>query len=217
MARRRSSTSRKRSRLGLTSILLLLAGLSLAQYLDTGSLQWPTAVKPAAEALLADVLSATTSDPAEADSPSAVLPQSIPGNTAIHGEAVRITDGDTFTLRLGSEQDERIRLHGIDTPERDQPFGPAAGTELARLIEGREVRVDVVERDYYGRIVGRVWTGDLDINLALVESGHAWWYEYYAQERRDLELAEEAARRAQRGLWAQRNPVPPWEWRRNQR
>jgi endonuclease YncB( thermonuclease family) len=217
MARRRSSPSRKRFRWSFASILLLLAGLSLAQYLDTGSLQWPAAVKPAAEALLTEVLSATTSDPAVAERPSPALPQSIQGNTAISGQTLRITDGDTFVLRLASEQDERIRLHGIDTPERDQPFGAAAGTELARLIEGREVRVDVVERDNYGRIVGRVWIGDLDVNLALVESGHAWWYEYYAQERRDLELAEEAARRAQRGLWAQRNPVPPWEWRRHQR
>lgn len=215
MAARRSRTRRSRSKLSLVSILAMLAVLSITQYLETGSLQWPGELRTAAEAILADAEPGTSSAPAEPDD-STPANSAVP-DSAVRGLATRITDGDTFTLRYGSVEDERVRLHGIDAPERDQPHGPAAGAELARLIEGREVSVELVDRDNYGRLVGRVWIDDIDINLAMVEGGHAWWYEFYAQERRDLELAEDAARRAQRGLWAQRNPVPPWEWRRNQR
>lgn len=229
MARRRSRTRRTRSRLGLVSLLALLAVLSYTQYRDTGSLQWPGDLRNAAEAVLADAIPATPAAPDEPVAPAeptepasreADIVDARPGTapaSAVTGLATRITDGDTFTLQYSSLEDERVRLHGIDAPERNQPHGPAAGAELARLIEGREVRVELVDRDNYGRLVGRVWIDDVDINLAMVEGGHAWWYEFYAQDRRDLELAEEAARRAQRGLWAQRNPVPPWEWRRNQR
>lgn len=216
MARRRPRTRRTRSRLGLLSLLGLLVALSLTQYLETGTLQWPGELRSAAEEVLAETLP-TRSEPAGTAADASTASQSFPPAAAVSGVATRITDGDTFTLRYSSGEDDSVRLHGIDTPERDQPYGPAAGAELARLIEDREVRVEIVERDNYGRLVGRIWIDDLDINLAMVEGGHAWWYEYYAQDRRDLELAEEAAQRAQRGLWAQRNPVPPWEWRRNQR
>jgi len=216
MARRRSTS--RRSRLGFVSILLLLGVLSLVEYLQTGTLQWPGNLVPAAEELLADAVQVPGAEPAANPSePASPTSATTPIDAALKGQAVNITDGDTFTLRYSSLEEERVRLHGIDAPERNQPHGPAAGAELARLIEGREVRVELVDRDNYGRLVARVWIGDLDINLALVEAGHAWWYEYYAQDRRDLELAEEAARRAQLGLWAQRNPVPPWEWRRNRR
>jgi endonuclease YncB( thermonuclease family) len=246
MARRRTRNRRTRSRLGPLSLLVLLAAFSLFQYLETGNTELPGELRTAAETVLAEALPAspasapepaagpastssapasTSSAPASAGSaPASTSP--VPANTsrptrapdsALRGIATRITDGDTFTLNYSSLEDERVRLHGIDAPERDQPYGPAAGRELARLIEGREVRAEIVERDNYGRLVARIWIDDLDINLAMVEGGHAWWYEYYAQDRRDLELAEDTARRAQRGLWAQRNPVPPWEWRRNQR
>jgi endonuclease YncB( thermonuclease family) len=216
MARRRSTS--RRSRLGFVSILLLLGVLSLVEFLETGTLQWPGKLAPVAEELLADAVQAPGAEPAANPSaPASPTSATTPIDAALTGQAVNITDGDTFTLRYSSLEEERVRLHGIDAPERNQPHGPAAGAELARLIEGREVRVELVDRDNYGRLVARVWIGDIDINLALVEAGHAWWYEYYAQDRRDLELAEEAARRAQLGLWAQRNPVPPWEWRRNRR
>lgn len=215
MAQRRSRTRRSRAKLSLVSVLALLAALSLTQYLETGSLQWPAELRSAAEALLADTRPGNSTAPVAPV--GTTRDNSVDPQNAVRGLATNVTDGDTFTLHYGNDEDERVRLHGIDTPERDQPYGPAAGAELARLIEGREVRVEIVERDNYGRLVGRVWIDDRDINLAMIEGGHAWWYEYYAQDRLDLELAEEAARRAQRGLWAQRNPVPPWEWRRNRR
>lgn len=203
MARRRL-----RKRFSLLSMLILLGVLSVIGFRESGSLPWPVELLAQAQQRVAAVAVAQIPD-ATGAGPEA--------GQQLSGQAVNVTDGDTFTLRYSSLEEERVRLHGIDAPERDQPHGRTAGAELARLIEGRTVRVELLDRDNYGRLVARVWAGDVDVNLALVEDGHAWWYEFYAQDHRDLELAEEAARRAQRGLWAQRNPIPPWEWRRNRR
>lgn len=247
MARRRPR-KRSRTRFSLVSIALLLAALSIVEFSETGSLQWPGQLQSAAQRLAADAPQQTPGETlqqtlstgrellAQAEQRVAEAPQqaaatgtgstSSTGSTGnstaapaglLTGEAVNITDGDTFTLRYSSLEDERVRLYGIDAPERDQPHGREAGAALARLIEGRTVGVELVERDNYGRLVARVWADDVDVNLALVQAGHAWWYEYYAQDSRELEQAEDAARRAQLGLWQQRNPVPPWEWRRNRR
>ena len=110
-----------------------------------------------------------------------------------------------------------IRLFGIDTPEWDQPHGSAAREALARLVDGRNVAVVTVETDDYGRTVGTVYLGDTNINLAMIEAGHAWWYRRYAPYERYLAAAEERARRQGRGLWSGADPVPPWNWRRSRR
>jgi endonuclease YncB( thermonuclease family) len=74
--------------------------------------------------------------------------------------------------------------------------------------------VAVEDVDIYGRLVGTVFVNDSNINLAMVEQGHAWWYEQYARDAFELELAEQQARAARRGLWASGTAVEPWEWRR---
>lgn len=71
----------------------------------------------------------------------------------------------------------------------------------------------VSDVDNYGRLVGTVFVGDRNINLAMVEQGHAWWYEKYARKAFELELAEQQARAARLGLWANGSAVAPWEWR----
>lgn len=234
MARRRSRQSRsKLFRPGLRTMVLLILALSLLEFVQTGSVQWPrelwsalhepagptaAQVDDAADGLPAAGNTGAADAAAGSDSSVATRGPGRTGVVLISGQALRITDGDTFTLLpAGDAEPERVRLHGIDAPERDQPHGSAAGTALAELVEGHTLQVEVVERDNYGRLVGRVWIDDLDINLAMVTAGHAWWYEYYAQERRDLELAEEEARRARRGLWQQHDAIAPWDWRRAQR
>lgn len=137
----------------------------------------------------------------------------------LSGRVVRVVDGDTLVLLLASQQQERVRLAGIDCPERGQPFGRQAKARLTDLAAGRSVTVDWHKRDRYGRIVGKVLDGGQDLNLALVRDGMCWWYRKYADEQapRDQRLyreAEETARAARRGLWRDKNPVPPWEWRR---
>lgn len=201
MARRRRP---RRSRFGLAGTLLLLVALGVVQYLETGSLRWPDGW----QALLGELLPEAGS-PATASRPAP--------DQLLQGLAVNITDGDTFTLRYGSTEEERVRLHGIDAPERDQPHGRAAGAALAALIEGHSVRVQLVDRDNYGRLVARIWRDEVEVNLAMVRDGHAWWYAQYARDRTDLELAQAEARRAGLGLWAAASPVAPWDWRRGRR
>ena len=132
-------------------------------------------------------------------------------SSAHTGKVVGIADGDTLTLLVGTKQ-LKIRLAEIDAPERCQPYGTKAKQALSDLVFGKSARVVEVDRDRYGRIVGRVYVGDLDINAELVRQGYAWVYRTYAK-RQMLHEIEREAREAQRGLWADGNPVPPWEWR----
>lgn len=129
------------------------------------------------------------------------------------GKVVAITDGDTLkVLRTGTEV--RVRLHGIDAPERRQPFGTRARQFAGNLAFGKTVTIIVRDRDRYRRLVVEVILPDgRSLNHELVRSGLAWWYRRYAPTDKTLERLENEARNARRGLWTDRNRVPPWEWR----
>ena len=132
------------------------------------------------------------------------------------GDVVRVADGDTFTLLVdGGEQ--RVRLFGVDCPERGQPYSRVA-TEFAReLLASGPVEVKEMDVDQYGRVVGVVWISDtINLNERLLEAGLAWHYTVYDQDPEWAKLEREA-RRAKRGLWAERGAVAPWAWRRQQR
>jgi len=110
----------------------------------------------------------------------------------------------------------KIRLYGIDTPEKGQPYGQAAGKYLSSLIAGSIVDIESVTTDRYGRTVGIVSDSERNINQEMVRAGYAWVYRKYCD--RDfcsewLQL-EDRARNARIGLWQESNPIPPWEWRR---
>jgi endonuclease YncB( thermonuclease family) len=130
------------------------------------------------------------------------------------GEVVAVTDGDTLrVLRDGREQ--RIRLYGVDAPERAQPYSQRAKQLASSLVFGKVVRVQALETDKYGRTVARILLPDgSDLGHELVRAGLAWWYEQYARDDRTLASLERDARRARRGLWADASPQPPWEFRR---
>ena len=131
--------------------------------------------------------------------------------TAHSGKVVCIADGDTLTLVVGKKP-LKIRLAEIDTPERGQPYATKAKRALSDLTFGRSARVMEVDRGRYGRIVGQVYVGDLDVNAELVRQGDAWVYRKYAK-REKLYALEREAREEKGGLWAQGKAVPPWEWR----
>jgi len=117
---------------------------------------------------------------------------------------MRVVDGDTVVLADGT----RVRIHGIDAPERDQPFGKAATECLGQLLGDGGVAVEPVERDVYGRLVARLWRGKLDVGKQMVRLGCAWSYG-------DSYIREQATARAARaGLWSNPHPIPPWRWRR---
>ena len=131
----------------------------------------------------------------------------------IIGEVVAIHDGDTLSVLTGGTT-VRVRLACIDAPEQGQAFGSRARQRLAEEAMRRTVRVEVVDHDDYGRTVGRVWADGTLVNLELVRAGLAWHYTHHCPDDRALAAAETEAKTARRGLWAEREPVPPWQWRR---
>jgi len=129
------------------------------------------------------------------------------------GKVVRIVDGDTIEVvhRLRAE---RIRLQGVDAPEKAQAFGARARQFTAGLVFGLIVTVREKGRDRYGRTLAEIALPDGRIlNRELVANGFAWHYKRYSS---DLSLArlEETARAQKRGLWVDAHPVPPWNFRR---
>ncbi len=123
-----------------------------------------------------------------------------------------VNDGDTVTCIDESGQTVKIRLQGIDAPEFDQPHGRSARNALDQKLIGRRVRVAGTARDQYGRLLGTLWLEDRNLNRELVAEGHAWVFGGFSPDP-DLLDAEDAARRARRGLWAADYPVSPSLWR----
>ena len=123
----------------------------------------------------------------------------------------RVTDGDTIV----TSDDTRIRLWGIDTPERDQPYGGKATEALKSLLRWEKLYLETKNVDRYGRTVGVIYTADgEEINLMMVCDGHAWWYQRYAKRAHDYKDCQEEAQENQLGLWAEEEPVAPWDWSR---
>ncbi len=129
------------------------------------------------------------------------------------GKCVGVTDGDTITVMHGSRA-EKIRLYGIDCPERGQDYGSRAKQFTSRMVFGKFVEVTAVDRDPYGRAVAWVSIDGQSLNKELVRAGLAWWYRRYARKQSELAGLEAEARRNKVGLWSQRDPVPPWDFRR---
>jgi micrococcal nuclease len=128
---------------------------------------------------------------------------------------VSVHDGDTCHV-LDDDREVRVRLHGIDAPEAGQPFGTVARDRLRAIIMGKAVAVGHRGQDRYGRpLVGLEIDGD-DVGLRMVADGLAWHFKRYSDDA-TLAAAEVEARAARRGLWADREPVPPWEWRASER
>ncbi|HEY8354504.1 MAG TPA: thermonuclease family protein [Methylophilaceae bacterium] len=134
------------------------------------------------------------------------------------GKVVHVSDGDSMIVQV-NETKLRVRMHGIDAPERTQPYNRKARQSLVELVADRTVTVQYDKEDKYGRIVGKVLVNGTDAGLVQLQRGMAWFYRFYQDElapedRAAYAQAEAAARRERRGLWAGSDPVPPWEFRR---
>lgn len=137
----------------------------------------------------------------------------------LDGTIVGVADGDTVTLLDAYHTQHRIRLDGIDAPERTQPYGQRARQSLASLAHGRAAHADCPKVDRYGRAVCRVIVDGIDVGLEQLRRGYAWHYVKYAHEQRPSDRekyarAESDARSASAGLWSFSDPVPPWDYRR---
>ena len=133
----------------------------------------------------------------------------------IQGKVVGVADGDTITVLQDSKQ-YKIRLYGIDTPEKKQGFGQKAKKFTSDMVFRQQVKIVAYDTDRYGRTVGMVYIGKKCLNEELIKNGYAWVYKKYCSEsfcNRWLQL-ERKARVNKLGLWTYDNPVAPWEFRR---
>jgi endonuclease YncB( thermonuclease family) len=140
----------------------------------------------------------------------------------LNGRVVSVADGDTVTVLDASNTQHKIRLMGIDAPEKKMPYGNRSKQSLSDLVFDRQVQVEYSKKDKYGRTVGKIIIGGMDANLAQVKAGMAWHYKEYQREqtvedRAAYAQAENEARASKRGLWKDADPVPPWDWRKSQK
>lgn len=141
------------------------------------------------------------------------------GADTLQGRVVGVTDGDTVKVLDASNTQWKIRLMGIDAPEKKQAFGARSKANLSDLVYGKTVTVEYSKTDRYGRTVGKILVNGVDANLEQIKAGMAWHYKKYAKEQlfADREIyarAEEQASAGRSGLWSEAEPVPPWDWRK---
>ena len=129
---------------------------------------------------------------------------------AFPAKVIKISDGDTITV-LNSKEQTKVRLYGIDAPEKKQDYGQRSKQFLASLIAGQVVEVEPKGKDRYKRTLGIIYHKGQDINAQMVLKGYAWAYVKYSRIYVDQ---EKLARENKRGLWQSSDPTPPWEWRK---
>lgn len=157
---------------------------------------------------------------------------SVSANAAqLFGKVIAVSDGDTLTLLDDTRSQHKVRLAGIDAPERRQPYGERAQQHLSTLAHGKHVLVAWHKRDRYGRLIGRVLAADcpradcgysVDVGLEQIRAGLAWHYKQYQDEqvpedRVRYAALERQARISRAGLWQEAAPVPPWDFRQGLR
>ena len=137
---------------------------------------------------------------------------------ALLGKVINVADGDTITVLDDTNTQHKIRLTGIDAPEKRQAFGNVSKQSLTEQVAGQSVAVEWVKVDKYGRKLGKVLLAGQDANLVQVKRGLAWHYKQYQREQSPADqqsyaAAEIEARAAKLGLWRDADPMPPWEFR----
>ena len=140
----------------------------------------------------------------------------------LDGRVIGVADGDTITLLDSTNTQYKVRLSGIDAPEKKQQFGQVAKQSLSDLVYDKTVQVDWSKHDRYGRTVGKVLLNKQDVNLEQVKRGLAWHYKKYQKEqpfedRLTYIQAQEAAIQGKLGLWVEPEPIAPWDWRKANR
>lgn len=131
----------------------------------------------------------------------------------VKGTVTKVLDGDSLIVKTESKQIE-VRLFGVDAPEWDQPFGPEAKAFTTGLSINKKVTVKIKSVDKYKRTVGEVFLPDgKNLGHTLVNEGLAWWYQKFAPDYEQIKTLENKARKANKGIWSQKNPIPPWDFR----
>ena len=133
---------------------------------------------------------------------------SLPG---FEGKVIRVSDGDTIVVLTQDKEQIKVRLNGIDAPEKKQPFGKQSTKSLANLVAGKTVEIKKEGNDRYGRTIGTVLLDGLDVNKEMVANGYAWAFRKYSKK---YAPDESNAKHEKLGLWAEEDPTPPWEYRK---
>lgn len=143
-----------------------------------------------------------------------ILLSAVPVRAEILGRVVKVYDGDTLEMVDAENAVCRVRLQGIDAPERTQAFSDRSRRVLSDLVFGKDVRVVTEGKDIYNRFLGHVYVSELWVNREMIRKGMAWHYKYFSKDPR-LANSEIYARNSRLGLWADPDPVAPWIFRWN--
>jgi endonuclease YncB( thermonuclease family) len=136
----------------------------------------------------------------------------------LEGRVVGVSDGDTLTILTPANEQLKVRIAGIDAPEKKQPFGDSSKKRMSELSFGKRAVVDCYKRDRYQRSICTVSIGGSDVGLQMIRDGMAWHYKRFQKEQSRVAAesyarAEETARAVKAGLWRVRSPIAPWDWR----
>jgi len=134
-------------------------------------------------------------------------------STATISNVVGISDGDTITILTPDKTQLKVRLAEIDCPEKKQPFGTKAKEALSDKIFGKHVNVEWSKKDRYGRVIGKVYLHGRYINKEMIEEGWAWHYTEYSHSS-EMAAAQDYSKSHKLGLWNDKHPIPPWEFRK---
>jgi len=196
-----STGTRQKKRVPVLLLLLTLlaAGYRYVHMADTAKAEPSASARPVSDIRHPDTQTA---------GPSGLEPFS--------GRCVGVSDGDTLVVMTEQQEQIRVRLFGVDAPEKKQAFGERAKQFVSDTAFGKILQIHPHDRDRYGRVVADVYLEDHSrLNELLVREGLAWWYRTYAPHDMVLMNLEQQARSQKKGLWRDPNPVPPWEFRRN--
>lgn len=139
-----------------------------------------------------------------------------PDPYTVKGEVTSVADGDTFTMKTVTGERIKVRLYGIDAPERGQDYGTKSRQYLNDMIYGKVVEVKVQDTDQYGRTLGIVFVDGVNVNEKMVAEGLAWYYRHFVDDPR-LDSLEHSARSKKLNIWSMKYPVSPYEYRKKHR
>ena len=132
----------------------------------------------------------------------------------VKGTVISITDGDTLKALINGKQ-EKIRMFGIDAPGSKQTWGKESKEALSNLISGKDVSFDIKSKDKYGRTLAITFVGKKNINLEMIKTGNAWYYEFFDKNNLESKKAMENAKKNKLGLWGTPNPKNPYDYRKD--
>ena len=137
-------------------------------------------------------------------------------------QAIKVSDGDTMNIQKvenGKFTGEviKIRMFGIDAPEKAQDYGSESKQALEKMVNGKTLEIEEKNRDRYGRTVAVVYVNGKNVNEEMVKNGNAWWYQEYDKKDTKMQAYQENAKKNKLGLFGKRGYVEPWNYRKEKK